>query len=360
MKLSQRSVLFYSFSLFTLALAAPNSWGRADEWTDTQGAKFRGEPMELAEPYAFFRSDNRCKMVPLTLLTPDDCFRFYEAVEKRGGPAPSWAHATGRFTAEVGGTLLVPEGDSFVPMDITNRPEPEFMVVFYVDKNDEREREMVGAAIPPFEELAKRYPHMVEAFYFGMDSPRFEQAATAHYMHMPWPIADVERRSTLPTMLRHAAPEDYGIVVFSRDGDPVFAEAMPHEADVKKLFASLEGLVGLMQSENPKSWGARGYFWGAVQQKKFADGQSGPLLIGNPFLATGLIQRKVYRIDAQIHVTADGKITDVKVKPDSQMPEKMAAPIAAGLKHAMLVPAVDHGKFVDGTYEYHFEAPNKT
>jgi hypothetical protein len=64
---------------------------------------------------------------------------------------------------------------------------------------------------------------------------------------------------------------------------------------------------------------------------------------------------KVYKIDATFQVAADGKVTSVEVEPNGMSPS-MVAMFTSGFKRGCLfVAAVDHGKFVDGTYKYHME-----
>ena len=62
------------------------------------------------------------------------------------------------------------------------------------------------------------------------------------------------------------------------------------------------------------------------------------------------------RFGATIHVAADGRATRVEVQPDGKLSAEMGQIIGGALLHAVLVPAVDHGKFVDGAYDYHFDA----
>jgi hypothetical protein len=70
-----------------------------------------------------------------------------------------------------------------------------------------------------------------------------------------------------------------------------------------------------------------------------------------------LKQRGVYRFDATIDVAADGSITGSKLSPGGDLPANLEAPLADALRKAVLVPAVDNGKFVAGVYNYHFAIP---
>jgi len=74
-------------------------------------------------------------------------------------------------------------------------------------------------------------------------------------------------------------------------------------------------------------------------------------------LPSGSKQRGVYRFDAMIDVAADGSITGSKLSPGCDLPANLEAPPGRRIGKAVLVPAVDNGKFVAGVYNYHFAIP---
>jgi hypothetical protein len=66
---------------------------------------------------------------------------------------------------------------------------------------------------------------------------------------------------------------------------------------------------------------------------------------------------KIYKVDATFHVAADGKITAVDVTPYDMSPDTVKMFSSGFQRGCVFVPAVDNGKFVDGTYKYHMEVP---
>jgi hypothetical protein len=112
-----------------------------------------------------------------------------------------------------------------------------------------------------------------------------------------------------------------------------------------------------MRPDNPSSWNDRAYYLRAVQPAAYRTGRCDPVLLGNPFRAEALKQRGVFRFDATIQVAADGHVTGVSVKPDENLSPAMAEVLGDALRQAVLVPAVENGKFVDGICAYHFEVP---
>ena len=91
----------------------------------------------------------------------------------------------------------------------------------------------------------------------------------------------------------------------------------------------------------------------------FASGHADPVLVGNPLVPEGLKKNGVLQVDATIGVAADGQVTEVSVKPDGNVSQKMLAALGDALKKAcVFVPAVDNGKSVAAIYNYHLEVPH--
>jgi hypothetical protein len=60
--------------------------GKTEEWKDTQGSRFRGEPAEVLGPLALFRtSRNTGRRLPFHVLSPEDCVRFSEQLRNHPG-----------------------------------------------------------------------------------------------------------------------------------------------------------------------------------------------------------------------------------------------------------------------------------
>lgn len=335
------------------AWSAPS---KAEEWHDVQGAVFKGEPTELLGPFAIFRTGLKTgRRVALQLLPPTDCVRLNEALRGRPLRADTWANAKGEATKELVGRLMQVENDQLVRVDFSTRPEPAVLVVIYSANAERFSWDMLTDVDPLFRKLRDSYPGMVEGVMYGVRHNQSEHMNMALSRNVPWLVTAFYDQNLLNSLNRFV-PETYSILVLSRDGVPLFLEDHPDTAATTKLFSDVAALLDLSRPENPKAWGPRTHFLNAVRQVEFTQGHADPLLVGNPLMKQGLVQRKVFRFEAEVHVNAEGRVKEVKMLPDDMLPEKMSAPIADGLKNAVFAPAIQDGAFVDGVYLYHFRA----
>lgn len=340
----------------SVSLFLPSAFCKPEDWQDTQGNRFRGEPTELFGPFAVFRTGrNTGRRVALQSLSRQECVRLYEALANKPPRGNTWASATGETTHELVGRVLQVDKDDLIPVDFSRRPEPEIVVVLYVSNGERDSWDVLTDASAPFLKLQHDFPGMVEGVMYGLRHSKAEHKNMATSRKVPYLVTDFYDQGSLDTLNRFL-PHLYSIMVLSREGVPLFSADQPDKAAIDGLFAELRGLLDLSRPENPKSWPGRGYYWTTVQTFLHAQGHGDPILVGNPLVAHGLVQRKVFRFDAQIQVGADGTAYQVTMMPDDLLPEKMAAPIAEGLKKAVFVPAIQDGKFVEGVYLYHFQA----
>jgi hypothetical protein len=328
-----------------------------EEWRDTQGNSFRGEPAGIMGPLALFRLPNLTgRRVPLRQLAPGDCVRFYERVRDKAPRADDWAKATGELSQELAGHVLRLEGGKLVPAPAAGWPEPEFYILFYAFHGEGKSWQMMGYAMAQFAQMKQEHPGMVEALFFGYRHSKAEHADMAKGMNMPWLVANFYDESRLRIVSR-LSPGTYGLVIVTRDGIPLFASGAANEDEVKQTLNNLIGLLDLMRPDNPRGWADRVHYYRAIQPVAYAKGRCGPMLVGDPIKATALRQRGVTHFVGKIQVGADGEVTDAEVKPGEEVTEEMAGILASALRKAVLVPAVENGRFTSGTYEYRFEAP---
>ena len=336
-------------------------WGAAEVWKDQQGNSFKAEPSEVLGPLGFFRTSRTGgRMLPWRALSPGDCIRFYEQVRHKPARADDWAQAKSVISQEIAGRVLQLQGDKLGGADLKGRPEPEFFILFFADHGVGKSWEMLGHSIEPYYKLQQAYPGQAEGLYVGLRHSASDHTDMALQMRLPWLVADFheERRLATIAVFGPGDPESFSMVVVNRDGVPFFSAANPGDPEISKLFADLGGLLELLRPGNPRGWQDRAHYLRAIQPVAYATGHADPVLVGNPLVAEGLKKHKVSRVDAQIDVAADGKVTAVSISPDGNVPEKMIGPLGDALKKAcVFVPAVDHGKFVAGTYDYHLEVP---
>ncbi len=351
------ALLLVGAAVAATCFLAPAAAGKYETWTDTAGNRFKGEPAEVLGPLALFRTSIRSgRLVPLPLLKPDDCVRFFKAIRGRPERAADWSQAGGDLTRELFGSVAHVTDDRLNALDLKGRPEPTFIIVFFGDNNQGKSWSMTGwPASELYASFQQRYPGVVEALFWAPRSEVYEQEKMAVTMKMPWLVVDYAARLNLRHLQELAPDRDFGITVVSRDGVPVFVSGGENEAAVRKVFTDLDQLLALMRPDNAKAWKDRAWYLQAVQPVAHANDRAAPVLVGDRLSADALRQAGIDHFDAVIQVDASGRAVKVSFpNGEKDLNEALQVPIGDALKEGLFVPAVDHGKFVDGVYEYHF------
>lgn len=293
----------------------------------------------------------------MNLLSPADCVRFQKGLKDAPARASNWKDAQSKVSAELYGRLLHYNGNALEGDVEDGRPEPEFFIIFYTNDDKVQSWDELGRSTPAlYSKLVADYPGLVQGVVFG-----HPQEAMQDFMDVAtntkgeWMFTQFHEEIKMRTIQKMMPTNLYGIVVMTRDGVPLFGPESQTDEQVKAIFEKFNGILQLMRPQNIRGWGARAYYTKAIQPVIYADGKCDPVLIGNPLDGEKLRQMKVYKIDATFQVAADGKVTSVEVSPEGLQPN-MVEMFANGFKRGCLfVAAVDHGKFVDGTYKYHLE-----
>jgi len=338
--------------LLTVTAAARN-----ESWTDTGGTRFKGEPIEVLGPFALFRTSSWSgRLVLLHLLRPEDCVRFYQATRARPARAADWSQARGDLTQELFGNVKRLAGARLVRADLKGRPEPEFLILFFADQGISKSWDMVGSpAAELYASLQQKYPGMVEAVFWAPRNQVYEQENMVASMKMPWLAVDNSARLGLVHLRDLAPAQDFGMKVVSRDGVPVLVSGAENPAAIRKVFNDLDGLLALMQPDDLQSRKDRAWYLQAIQPVAHANDRAAPVLVGDPLKADALKRAGIEHLDAVIRVAASGRAVRVSFPNGAKdLKPEMAGPIGDALMEGVFVPAVDHGRFVDGDCEYHF------
>jgi hypothetical protein len=252
------------------------------------------------------------------------------------------------------------EGVTLVAANLDHIPEPEMLIVFYVDNSASGAWDMIGKGAPLYQALQAKFPGRMSAIQFGASHRMQEHNDMALKARTPWLLVDYDEQARLNALSRLAPRrQEFSVYALSRDGVPIFGVENPDETAVKQFFADAAALLGLLSPGNPLSWPDRAHYLGALHAARHQQDSAGPLMVGNPLVAQGLRERGIRRVAADIAVGADGKVTSVVLKDESTVPEPMRKPLLTAVQRsAVFVPAVDHGKFVAGTYDYLVEVPN--
>ncbi len=351
------ALLLAAASATTTGILTPAAAAKTEAWTDTQGDRFRADAVEVLGPLALFRTGARAgRLVPLHLLSAEDCVRFYERTHDKPPRAADWSQAGGVLSRELFSNVSKVQGRQLAHANLEGQPEPAFFILFFGSHSVGKSWEMMGGpAQELYAAIRRDYPGMVEAVFWALRDQPYEQTDMAVGMNMPWLVVNSGARFSVGTLLDLAPTEDYSMMVVSRDGVPFLSSPADSEAAVRKTYAELTRLLALMQPDNPQSWTDRAGYLQAVQPVAFATGRAGPILVGDPLKADALRQAGVQRFDAAIQVAADGRVRRVSfIKPEKDLKPETAQAIGRALLKSVFVAAVDNGRFVDGVFEYHF------
>jgi hypothetical protein len=332
---------------------APSAAAKAEEWKPLKGDAITAEPSDVVGPWALFDSG---AFLPLNLLSPEDCVRFYQALQGKPARADNWAHAGSAVSAELYGRLMRYSGNDLVPDSENGRKEPEFYLVFFTDNDRNKSWNMLSGSTPAlYAQLIKDYPDDVQGFVFGVGEVLQDHYDIATNTHGEWMFTNFDTEVEMRTLKKMIPSNFYGLLLVTRDGIPLVGPEASTDEDIKASFVKVNAILKHAANRDTRDWRARAYYYRAVQPVAFAHGHSDPLLIGNPLVAARLRQMKIYQVDATFKVAADGTITGVDVKPGTMTPDTVKMFATGFQRGCLFVPAVDNGKFVDGTYEYHMQ-----
>ena len=324
---------------------------KSQEWTNAKGERFTAEPSDILGPWALFDDST---LLPLSLLSDEDCVRFYQGLKNAPQRAADWKNATSKISAELYSFLLHYKGNDLEGDNENGRPEPEFFIIFYTSDDKVQSWNELGRSTPElYANLVKDYPGLIQGVVFG-----HPQESMQDYMDVAtntkgdWMFAQFDQEVKMRNLQKMMPTNFYGIVVMTRDGVPLFGPDSLTDEQVQATFQKFRGMLVVMRPENTKGWAARAHYLRAIQPVAYANDKCDPVLVGNPLDEGKLRKMKVLKLTATFQIAADGTVTNVTVDPEGLQPN-MVAMFESGFKRGCLfVPAVDHGKFVEGSYTY--------
>ena len=336
--------------LFAASLGA-----KMEQWTDVQGQTFKAEPAEAIGPLALFRLPNKSgKLVPFGRLSEADCARFALQVRGLARPAADWSQTKTDLGGDIYGSAMRVVGDRLKDVDLKGQPEPRFFVLFFASNAESNSWGMLGRTNWPLQELQRTHPGLVEGFMYGLKHSGSDHAKMAVHMKVPYLVSYFDGQSRMSAVARLVPSWGYGLVAANANGVPLFLAKGDTDESAKALFADLTGVLELLRPDNPQGWRDSLHYLRAAQPALHAEDTCGPLLVGDPLNARKLAELGVRRFEAKLSVDDAGAVGAVEMAPGTECPAELVAPITEALRQAQLVPAVDHGRFVAGTYDYHF------
>lgn len=350
-----RCVVLVSLCLLAVRAGLVAAEPAPNEWKDTNGKTFRGEPVEVLGPLAIWRLNAvTSRFLPLRTLSPEDCVRFYKAVAALPDRAPKWSEAKGRLSAELVGRLARMQAGKVSPVDFAAMPEPELFIVLTGSRKVEAIGELMNNIAPFVNRLQRVYPGRVATIVMST-SGRSDHRFAAHSMppNWTWLVVDPDKASEMKLLPRFAMGGGFSMMLMTRHGAPLYGATAVNVREVMHFVDGASDVLWQLNPANPRTAFDRAHYLKVVRPLEFADRTTGPVLLSDLFKVEGLRRNRIERIDAKIELASDGFVTGVQVLPTSQMPPAAVEPITELIrKTAMLVPAIDHGKPVEGSYDY--------
>ena len=351
-----QKLLLRVFVLFALAFATARA--AAPEWKDTKGATFRGEPVEVVGPMALFRTGAiSSKFLPMRALSPEDCVRFYQAIAARPPRAERWSEAQGELTRELVGRLTRTESGKQRPVNMADLPEPELVVAFLVGQRRDGSPWHVLDNLTPFVGRVQRvYPGRVATVVVASRAANFNPGSLGSAR--TWFAVDPGKLLGAKVLARYLPGEGVAMVLFTREGVPLFGAPANDVAEVTKFVDGASDFLWELNPANPRTARDRLHYLRAVRPVEFAERQTGPLLLIDPLRVDALRQRGVTGVAAKFEVAADGAIAGVELKPESGVPAPLVPALTEALKRsAFFLPAIARGTPVAGSYDYQLKIP---
>jgi len=230
------------------------------------------------------------------------------------------------------------------------------IMMFYTTSDRNQSWNLLSGANPGrYAKIINDHPDLIQGVVYGVSEDPQDYFDVEANTKGDWLFAQFDNETLMRRIQKMTPTNRYGLLVVTRDGVPLFGPDAATDDQIKATFDKFSAMLDHMRPDDPVVWLARAHYLRAVQPVEYASGRCDPLLMGNPLVEAKLRQLKIYQVDATFHVAADGKITSVDIKPGEMSPE-MAKMFSGGFQRGcLLVPAVDHGKFVDGTYHYHMD-----
>jgi hypothetical protein len=351
-----KSLLLSFVACLSLCCSSTGLNAKSEDWQDLQGNSFKGEPIGTFGPMLFFKtSSGGSRRLLFRQLSKENCVRAFQQLKAHPERAADWSNAKGDVSFDLYNNVMKVDGEKLVPCDLKGRPEPAFLIVLYVWNNEGNSWGMLGAANDPYKKLVADHPGYVEMVMFSRKNSRGDQINMATSQKVNYLVADWEAQSNMPSLSRYAPEEGYSLVILSREGSLINVVENPDWAATQAAITAFGGMLDAIRPDRPKAWADMAYYQLAIQPVIHANDTCPPTVIGTPIRVDVLRARKIAKLHAQVRIDAEGKVQGVEVDPAEGMSDKLRAGVAEAMKIALYIPAVDHGKFVDGVFDYTVE-----
>ena len=327
-----------------------------EDWVTKQGDAFRATPMQVFGPFALFLTEKKGgRRVALSQLTEADCVRFQAAIGDDNARAARWTDARGSATKMLLGNVRIMVNDAYVVPELNRVPEPELLVLLFASFNAERAWETVREFLPEYQRLRARYPGALEVVYFGVRHNEAQHLQMMRDLQMPWLTPDPRELADVRRLQAYGPPQGQRLMLLTRDGVPLAQSDCKSKTEVATLIGELELMLSFLRPTAKRAWPDRVYYFKAVRLAAFKTGRADPMVVGH-LLDTGALHTAgITAVEAKLHVSAGGEVTNAEVETTGGVNAETAAMLTQTLLKSAVVPAVENGGFVDGTVEFRLE-----
>jgi thiol-disulfide isomerase/thioredoxin len=317
-------------------LLASAQLSRAEKWVLPSG-EIEGKLTGVYGTIAHIVGKKTMYLQPLGTLDEmglDQVARFLAAqpAEK------TWAESTSGAAKAIKGKLQVVKDGKPIAFDSGTRPEPEFYVVYFSAHWCGPCRQFTPKLVETYHTLPQRdFGHKLDILFYSYDHSRKEQLAYVTDAGMPWPVIKFD--SSIAFIEKWKPRSIPGLVVFNRNGDPVFHS---QESSARKVMTDLFALLREMDPGTPQY--LKGTHRLAVRQQ---------LLTG----ASQTLPAKVHYINIDKNRYNGLAITACQVRcivnekglvsdftPEPELPAAYGPQLRADVEKWLFLPAVENGQ----------------
>lgn len=332
----------------------------SSNWTDVQGATFKGEPQGIYGPFAIFKTGTaKGRRVLLRMLSAEDCVRFHKEIADRPARASDWSKARGSGYDFVDRVDRIENG-KLVRAELKGVPEPELYAVMFGSKWEGPSYDLPWQFLPTYNRLRRLYGHEMETVYFGVRQGDDANRDLAVATRMQWLVADFKSQPSMEVFQNFAPTNGLAMVLVTRHGVPLAIQEVGTLQGMKHFIDELSAIMAAADPQNPLFWKDRAHYLTSVRPVQFAEASAPPLLVGNPLRASILRKNKVARLVAKLEIAADGRVASASMANKDEMSPAMAGALEKALRaNFVFVPAIDRGKAVAASYDFEYTVPDE-
>jgi hypothetical protein len=209
--------------------------------------------------------------------------------------------------------------------------------------------------IPEYNRVKARFPGICEAVFLAVRNKESEHDNMARDLKIPFLIEDWRRQDEMRYFHVYGPKEGAKILIMTRDGVPIAVSDCKTKSDIERVVLEMEALLNFMRPNNQRTWQERTNFFRTARLAAFATGRADPYLVGHLIDVDAMRTVGIKSVSAVLKVSAEGQVTNATVASGEGITPELSKALSEALLKSAVVPAIENGKFVDGTYQLRLE-----